>query len=797
MAASKPVPLPRPGVSRGVGVSVVVRFRPGAVYENQQQKNSARARVRLGGEVMSSLSKAWVTPVSILIVALSGMASAWGQDTAQSRQVLDRIYSVNPSAVLQMAFDDPNGIADFTNLGLVPVTGITTCQPTPINGLFCLDGSLVRNWPDTAVPTNVVTVFSCADPALALDTNKPPCTAMTADLAGNIWIAGRKSNKFRLIKVVPKDGTCPVGSGSGQLTNSPNYCFRVFVTDRPEIVNLVAIDGSAGADFTFGPGVLGLEGKSAVFYGDSPGDPPIVIASSQGWNLIGNEQVLSAALFQLKSGTSVDNYVLATTSTGRVLRKNTASTAAAVPVFNIPAERVLPPGQCDASTQRYGIRVSSQSGFAYVTDHNFCQVIALRAKDTDNDGVPDEPFIALENVPEGSADLTLSTQSFPPDAPTITPGIFIELRDCGENQPRCNLGSTAAQLTGVILDNGTPSGMTLFQIKGIPDCRDLPTNAFCLEKIAEESQGGQQVIVGPAGNRSEQYLNVTPLLPEEIKALFDDSGEAPNGLPPMLISPLYRGQAPDSIFEGLFGLTDPDIRFRGAFTGEFHVEELVTGNPVDSRCGLEPNAPQPNLNWDVVTMVSERYSSVGGPTGVVVDIPGPGEEKEHVDMLVNSDCNHTVLAGGRWSLYSYNLEVAPSGDSVFAKLLDSIYNDLEATRALLVCANGDADAGGDVAPLASGVCSTLLSRWNNGRTKLDDCINASMFPKQSQAVRNCEAFATQLTNYQTTLNGAVRAGIDPANRIGEQKARVAVVFEVFQHFLNSVPTLGFRDLFVP
>jgi hypothetical protein len=180
----------------------------------------------------------------------------------------------------------------------------------------------------------------------------------------------------------------------------------------------------------------------------------------------------------------------------------------------------------------------------------------------------------------------------------------------------------------------------------------------------------------------------------------------------------------------------------------------------------------------------------------VVDIPG-GAAKEHVDMLVNSDCNHTVLAGGRWSLYSYNLDVAPSGDSVFAKLLDSIYNDLEATRALLVCANGDADAGGDVAPLASGVCGALASRWDNGRTKLDDCINASMFPKQSQAVRNCEAFATQLTNYQTTLNGAVRAGIDPANRIGEQKARVAVVFEVFQHFLNSVPTLGFRDLFVP
>ncbi|HEX9771839.1 MAG TPA: hypothetical protein VGA44_00115, partial [Steroidobacteraceae bacterium] len=215
MAAPKPVPLSRPGVSRGVGVSVVVRFRPGAVDENQQQKSPARARVRLGGEVMGSLSKAWVTPVSILIVVLSGMASAWGQSTTESFQTLDRVDSVSRTAVLEMAFGEPIRPPDFTNLDITALTGYSACQLTPIKGLFCLDGRLIRHWADPAQdPSDVSTEFSCADRALGLDTKKPDtCTSMTVDLAGNIWIAGKKANSHSLIKVVQKiDSNCPEGS---------------------------------------------------------------------------------------------------------------------------------------------------------------------------------------------------------------------------------------------------------------------------------------------------------------------------------------------------------------------------------------------------------------------------------------------------------------------------------------------------------------------------------------------------------------------------------------------------------
>jgi hypothetical protein len=44
----------------------------------------------------------------------------------------------------------------------------------------------------------------------------------------------------------------------------------------------------------------------------------------------------------------------------------------------------------------------------------------------------------------------------------------------------------------------------------------------------------------------------------------------------------------------------------------------------------------------------------------------------------------------------------------------------------------------------------------------------------------------------------VRTGTDPANRIGELKARVAVIFHVFEdHFLLSVPPGGFLDHYVP
>ena len=50
----------------------------------------------------------------------------------------------------------------------------------------------------------------------------------------------------------------------------------------------------------------------------------------------------------------------------------------------------------------------------------------------------------------------------------------------------------------------------------------------------------------------------------------------------------------------------------------------------------------------------------------------------------------------------------------------------------------------------------------------------------------------QLKGYQTILNGASTSGPDPANRLGELKARVNVLFHVYSdRFLPSIPANGF------
>ena len=121
----------------------------------------------------------------------------------------------------------------------------------------------------------------------------------------------------------------------------------------------------------------------------------------------------------------------------------------------------------------------------------------------------------------------------------------------------------------------------------------------------------------------QQYLNVTPLLPPNVTDLFDASGKKPLGLPPLLISPRYRAQASDGYkFQALFGVADPNIQFRKTFTVEFDIGDFNLAG-ASLGCGVHSRTtsrrPLPFNQWDIVTVVSERFSSVGGPTGLVLD----------------------------------------------------------------------------------------------------------------------------------------------------------------------------------
>jgi len=752
---------------------------------------------------MRSMNR-WRTVLAALVLGvLASFTSDLSQAQAQiTRQTLDQVDAHTSTDVLQMAFDDPDRVRDFVNLGIVG-TRFSSCELTATDGIFCLDGKVIRHWPNAANPQTFVDELSCNDPALKLDTKKlDTCTSMAVDLTGAIWIAGKKANTHSLIKIVAKDvGTaCP---GGWSVLSGSRYCAREFYSGRPLLVDIDAVDGDVGAAFKpcqgcpAQSGILGLEErKTVVFFPDpkpTPTSAPIVIASGKGWNLAGNEQLLSSTLLQVPNGDALDNFVLTTTTTGRILAKRSDSSASAFAVFNIPLERAPSSTLCSAAVQHYGIRASSKTGRVFATDRNYCQVMAL---------VPGgSPFTTLVN--DGDAeDLTLSTVdesgSYPPEGPMLAPGINFDLKDCNV---RCDLledeEGIGASLVAVRLASGSNSGATLFQVKGIPDCRYAGEPGFpaALQTVCANAAGA---IVDPdgVGHPAAQALNVTPLLPREVRSLFDDSGVPPNGLPPLLMSRQFRAQERnDFVFEAFFAVTEAGVRFRDTFTLELDVPVL---EGVTESLGCVPDAGN-LIAWDVTTTISEHYRTT--------DIDGDGDA-EHVDMPTNVGCiNPTKTQGTRLSLLPYNLETTPDtygptaqsvaksvtvgNDAVFARLIQSLYGDLEFVRRELACVQVDASPPVGPAPLTASVCSALAAKWLNGKVKLDKCIEAAFHPKQSSGDENCQSFVSQLTNYRSSLPATTSLS-DVANRLGELKTRVDVIRHIYDtRFLPSIPAAGF------
>ena len=104
-------------------------------------------------------------------------------------------------------------------------------------------------------------------------------------------------------------------------------------------------------------------------------------------------------------------------------------------------------------------------------------------------------------------------------------------------------------------------------------------------------------------------------------------------------------------------------------------------------------------------------------------------------------------------------------------------------------------SGDPFPPLSPGNCASLEANWFNGKDKLVKALAATFEPKSSSGNENFGSVQSQLQNYSNIINGAFPYGPDPANRVGEQAARV----ETLQHILvdkllPSIPDTGFDDL---
>jgi hypothetical protein len=766
--------------------------------------------------------------IGLLLTVLAPAAHAV---TAEATiQVLDQV-DVFSSTSIKRSTDTPVTLLDLNPVGI----DLRSCQ-NGRNGLTCLDGQTVRNWKVPKAPPVAPeprTLFSCEDDAFALDVRNGACTSLTTDVRGSIWLAGRKSSSsHNLIQVTRKAGaTCNASTEgaplSGRIKNVPyagtdaaQYCFITRRSGRPLLLDISAFDGEL-ADRFRGRGILGVENRKTVVFFPSDGSPPFQVgAGKNDWSLVGNEQVQSAALLQREvqvgTGTRVLNYGLITTSTGRVMWKNLDLATSAVQVANVNSTLAGPDpvidtssgvvsyprgALCEANASRanfFEIRASDTTGRLFIGNRNYCKVFAA------------SPFYASDTIVTLTPNETVATApTFKPEGISVSPGIAIDLSNCSDPDVGCDFIKdgddnnpdqtiAAASMTSVQLASAA-SGLIVFQIKNIPDCRE--SSQASSPNCADALNRG---ILVPSSKGT--YLNVTPLLPQQIKDLFDASGVRPTGLPPLLISPRYRAQAQnDGLFDALFGVTDPEVVFRKTFSVQFDIGDAnlngqQLGCGVFQRDAADP-PPQQFQRWDIVTMVSERFTSVGGPTGTV---SGPGGE--HVDMLTNKDCfNPTKGAGTRWSMYAFNLQLAESDEAdnfgvvkythaaprrYLGNLLKSLYDDLLEAQTKLACSNvdeiGDTGALPTAPPLATGVCSNLQSNWTGTKDKLFKCIDAAIDPKVSQLDQNCQAFNTQFPGYESYVAGLNPTGDDPANRVGELAARLEVIRHVFYgHFLNA------------
>ncbi len=389
----------------------------------------------------------------------------------------------------------------------------------------------------------------------------------------------------------------------------------------------------------------------------------------------------------------------------------------------------------------------------------------------------------------------------------VVPQVVVNLEDCADASgcPVASVGGkVAASLSSVEAENPGGSTEAIVIPVRLPDCRYIPHACIDLLPPAGDSaandDAARKLLIGlgvikPLDlsktyrlNPATQLLNVTPLLPAEVSALFDTSGKPPNGLPPLYVSSRWRGQSiNDFWFDGLFFKTDAGVVFSETFEGLIDVSQL-TGDELG--CVANPNDL---LAWDVITSVSELARSVGG---------------RHADKAVNVGCeNPTKVSGERLSLYTVNFEIVPdtyaptvkshkptitvNNDAVFARLVQSLWNDIGETRARYACRQADPVPSGGAPPLSRHVCKKLATLWKTADARLEQCVKATFYPASANQTRICARARDYVDAFEAVLPESA-AGPDVYNRLGELKARV----DVFQHvweerFVKSIKPGGF------
>jgi hypothetical protein len=812
-------------------------------------------------------------PAAIVVIAtqiILGYSNAAAQETnTDPVQVLDRVTVTGRDFALDLQANDPDRTNDFSVLfdgGDLPAdTDLVDCTASVADGLFCIDRKNVVNWPIMDDASSATTVFSCENAALGLDVKKDnTCTALARNAQKEIFLGGKQNGKSNLVAVV-RAATADEQAAMQCLgvydyfTDAGNgLCFAPLADGRPLIQDMDVIEGDLALEFAGEEVLLVLEERKTLLKYTSI-DPQIgptvtaVIASGKSdWNLIGNEQLLNSALIQV----AADFYGVATTTKGRILAVNTSGAPSGFSVFDFKSHRMEANGQpaesCVASGEdSFDVTVSDKTGLTYVIDRNYCLVHVLQAQ-TSGSGFTLE--LVEEGMPGMTTPLTLSTNDvgglgiFPPLLASVTPGISVDLGGCGvECVPvTAPNGQPGLQLREVSLRASSESTMTLFQVTGYPDCRWIPEvcaalfpDYNALEIDAVTFLKGKDVIVDadPVGlpeGPAYQLLNLEVLLPTEIKVLYED------GLPPLLMERETRGSAQNGYyFDAFFGSTPEGVNFEGAHELEINVQALLSGSGTGNALGCFLDLPEDSplytdmsslgtLNWDVVTSVSEDYTTYASdplPATSTGDRRpyAPAGQPNFETRLINSGCTNPPRSKkGSWSMVPYGLEITPctamrneddtcwildgvctiaeapfveKDEAVLAKLLLKQYKDFrDALNELACVVNEEIDGLGALAPIDSTTCSSLDGVWENGLDKLVKGLEATLAPKNSQGNENFGAFESKLLELLLAVQAIPPDSLRPdlANRKGDLVARLLTIEHIYEdRFRPSITDTGF------
>ena len=334
-------------------------------------------------------------------------------------QTVDQLEVFSSKKVLRLKFDvTPTQLVGLT---AAPTSNLRACQSSANNGLICLDGQVVRQWSSTIehpippgepiTPAAGTALFSCSDTAFAFKAGNP-CTTMTVDTKGGIWVAGLKStNSYSLMQVVKKNA-------ADRVQRLPRRSHRSI--NRPATVFARALPAGRQSPTSRRSKVTSLSStslkarESLASRGARPScTTPTISRKASGRSAAGPRPCRAPQFSRRVESTVLQTYVVVAVSSGivysRVITSGDDGTESKFVHANSNSDPLkLPRGARlfeGHVANQFGVRASETSGRVFITNRNYCRAYVLTPL----------PLMQGIDLPVDTVSTMSTSGTYPPD----------------------------------------------------------------------------------------------------------------------------------------------------------------------------------------------------------------------------------------------------------------------------------------------------------------------------------------------------------------------------------------------